>query len=240
MFLGLGAYGAAVIAGVLGIRHFEVVLVGVALGALRGGAADRLPVRALHGHLLRHADAGVRHAGALVPVQVLSPDRRRQRHARAAHAHPGAGVRRPTTRSSCWPGPFYYYCLALLVLAGLLMWRIVHSPFGLHLRSLRDNAQKAEYLGVRVRQFRLAAFVISAVYRRDRRRHPGLPHRPRRPRAGALDAFGPSGVHDGARRLLELPRTHRRARWRSRCCRTSCSRSRNTGASCWAPSWRRW
>ena len=31
MFLGLGAYGAAVIAGVLGIRHFEMVLVGVAL-----------------------------------------------------------------------------------------------------------------------------------------------------------------------------------------------------------------
>ena len=44
------------------------------------------------------------------------------------------------------------------------MWRIVHSPFGLHLRAMRDNAQKAEYLGVRVRQFRLAAFVISAVY----------------------------------------------------------------------------
>ena len=31
---------------------------------------------------------------ALVPVQVLPPDRRRQRHARAAHAHPGARVRR--------------------------------------------------------------------------------------------------------------------------------------------------
>ena len=44
------------------------------------------------------------------------------------------------------------------------MWRIVHSPFGLHLRALRDNAQKAEYLGVRVRRFRLAAFVISAVF----------------------------------------------------------------------------
>ena len=44
------------------------------------------------------------------------------------------------------------------------MWRIVHSPFGLHLRALRDNPQKAESLGVRVRQFRLAAFVISAVY----------------------------------------------------------------------------
>ena len=44
------------------------------------------------------------------------------------------------------------------------MWRIVNSPFGLHLKALRDNAQKAEYVGVRVRQFRLAAFVISAVY----------------------------------------------------------------------------
>ena len=103
-------------------------------------------------------------------------------------------------------GPFYYYCLVLLVLAGFVMWRIVHSPFGLHLRSLRDNAQKAEYLGVRVRLFRLAAFVISAFYRRDRRRDPRLPHRPGRPGARALDALGASGVHDGAGRLRELLR----------------------------------
>ena len=61
-------------------------------------------------------------------------------------------------------GPFYYYCLALLVIAAFIMWRIVNSPFGLHLKALRDNAQKAEYVGVRVRQFRLAAFVISAIY----------------------------------------------------------------------------
>ena len=31
-------------------------------------------------------------------------------------------------------GPFYYYCLGLLVIAGFVMWRIVHSPFGLHLQ----------------------------------------------------------------------------------------------------------
>jgi branched-chain amino acid transport system permease protein len=61
-------------------------------------------------------------------------------------------------------GPFYYYCLTLSLLSALLMWRIVCSPFGLHLRSLRDNAQKAEYLGVRVHQFRLAAFAISGIY----------------------------------------------------------------------------
>ncbi len=44
------------------------------------------------------------------------------------------------------------------------MWRIVHSPFGLHLKAIRDNARKAEYLGVHVRRFRLAAFVISAGF----------------------------------------------------------------------------
>src|SRR6478735_6990083 len=61
-------------------------------------------------------------------------------------------------------GPFYYYCLALLLIAGFVMWRLVHSPFGLHLKAVRDNARKAEYLGVHVRRFRLAAFVISAAF----------------------------------------------------------------------------
>jgi branched-chain amino acid transport system permease protein len=60
-------------------------------------------------------------------------------------------------------GPFYYYCLALLIIAAFAMWRVVHSPFGLHLKSIRDNARKAEYLGVHVHRFRLAAFVISAA-----------------------------------------------------------------------------
>jgi branched-chain amino acid transport system permease protein len=61
-------------------------------------------------------------------------------------------------------GPFYYYCLGLLLVLGFVMWRIVHSPFGLHLIAIRENSRKAEYLGVRVRMFRLAAFLISAFY----------------------------------------------------------------------------
>lgn len=163
MFLGLGAYGAAIIAGVLGIKHFEVVLVGVALGAL----LVALPV----GFLC------VRYTGIFFGMLTLA-------FGMLAHSilfkfyyltGGDSGMRVPRMRIlgldfqaynkiELLAGPFYYYCLALLVLAGLLMWRIVHSPFGLHLRSLRDNPQKALYLGVRVRQFRLAAFVISAVY----------------------------------------------------------------------------
>ena len=61
-------------------------------------------------------------------------------------------------------GPFYYYVLILFALLGLAMWRITQSPFGLHLRAIRENASKAAYVGVQIFRMRLAAFVISAVY----------------------------------------------------------------------------
>jgi branched-chain amino acid transport system permease protein len=61
-------------------------------------------------------------------------------------------------------GPFYYYCVGLLVALGFLMWRLVNSAFGLHLVATRENRRKSEYLGVRVRFFRLIAFAISAFY----------------------------------------------------------------------------
>jgi branched-chain amino acid transport system permease protein len=61
-------------------------------------------------------------------------------------------------------GPYYYYSLGILVVAALVMWRIVHSPFGLCLKSVRDNPAKAEALGLGVTRYRWHAFVISAVY----------------------------------------------------------------------------
>jgi branched-chain amino acid transport system permease protein len=61
-------------------------------------------------------------------------------------------------------GPYYFYSLAVLAVATALMWRIVHSPFGLCLRVIRDNPAKAETLGVSVPRYRWYAFVISAVY----------------------------------------------------------------------------
>jgi branched-chain amino acid transport system permease protein len=61
-------------------------------------------------------------------------------------------------------GPFYYYALAVLALAALVMRRLVGSPFGLSLRAIRENAAKAESLGIGVRRHRLAAFVVAAVF----------------------------------------------------------------------------
>jgi branched-chain amino acid transport system permease protein len=61
-------------------------------------------------------------------------------------------------------GPYYYYALGLLAVAVLVMWRIVHSPFGLCLRSIRENPEKAACVGVSVRRYRFAAFCIAAVF----------------------------------------------------------------------------
>jgi branched-chain amino acid transport system permease protein len=163
MYLGLGAYAAAIVAGVLGIRHFELVLLAAAVGAV----AVALPI----GFLC------VRYTGIFFGMLTLA-------FGMLAHSFlfkfyhltgGDSGMRVPRMRIlglefdalnkiELLAGPFYYYCLALMLLAGFALWRIVHSPFGLHLRSLRDNPQKAEYLGVRVRQLRLLAYVISAVY----------------------------------------------------------------------------
>jgi branched-chain amino acid transport system permease protein len=61
-------------------------------------------------------------------------------------------------------GPYYYYALGLLVLATVVMWRIVRSHFGLSLKAIRDNPQKAEFLGVPVRRYRWYAFVIAGIF----------------------------------------------------------------------------
>ncbi|MCP9966543.1 branched-chain amino acid ABC transporter permease [Actinomadura madurae] len=60
--------------------------------------------------------------------------------------------------------PFYFYYAGLpFVLAGLwVAWRIVRSPFGRVLVSIRDNPARARALGYPVDRYRLLAFVLSA------------------------------------------------------------------------------
>jgi len=162
MFLGIGAYGAAVMTG-LGMKSFELVLIAV----IAASTTIALPIGLLcvryigiffgmltlafgmlfHSFLFKFyyvtgGDSGMR----VARMKILGLEFAQY------------------NKIEFLTGPFYYYCLALLVVGGFIMWRIVHSPFGLHLRTIRDNARKAEYLGVHVHRFRLAAFVISAAF----------------------------------------------------------------------------
>ncbi|MGZ3559764.1 MAG: branched-chain amino acid ABC transporter permease, partial [Thermodesulfobacteriota bacterium] len=61
-------------------------------------------------------------------------------------------------------GSYYLYMFVILAILMFVMWKIISSPFGLCLKAIRDNPEKAEYLGVSVRKYRWYAFVISAAY----------------------------------------------------------------------------
>jgi branched-chain amino acid transport system permease protein len=59
--------------------------------------------------------------------------------------------------------PFYYLALALAAGVAVLSWLIRGSRFGLQLRAIRDDEDRARGLGVRAMRVKLAAFVISGV-----------------------------------------------------------------------------
>lgn len=56
-----------------------------------------------------------------------------------------------------------YALVAVIFMAGLLLiYRIIHSPFGQVLKAIRDNEPRAISLGYRAAQYKLAVFVLSA------------------------------------------------------------------------------
>ena len=57
----------------------------------------------------------------------------------------------------------YFFVLAVFLAGFLLIYRIIHSPFGQVLKSIRENEPRAISLGYRADQYKLLAFVLSAT-----------------------------------------------------------------------------
>lgn len=57
----------------------------------------------------------------------------------------------------------YYFVLGVFLIGFLLIHRIVHSPFGQVLKSIRENEARALSLGYHVDRYKLMAFVLSAT-----------------------------------------------------------------------------
>ena len=162
-FVALGAYTAAYLTSKFAMLHFEVILLAaVIVGFLVGIPIGLLCVRyiKIYFGMLTLAFGMLFYSFLFKFYHLTGGD-------------DGMRVLRPTLLGQAFEplgkvefliGPYYYYSLALLVLATLVMWRIVRSPLGLCLRSIRENPDKAEYLGVSVRRYRLYAFLIAAVF----------------------------------------------------------------------------
>jgi branched-chain amino acid transport system permease protein len=163
LFIGIGAYTGAVLTTHFGVRHMEVILlVAAVVAALAAAPVGALCVRyvKIYFGMLTLAFGMVFYTFLLKFYRLTGGDE-------------GMRMLRPYLLGSEWAGfnktaylvgPYYYFSLAVLVVATLLMWRIVASPFGLCLRTIRDNPVKAESLGIGVPRYRWYAFMISAVY----------------------------------------------------------------------------
>lgn len=163
LFIGLGAYSTAFLTGHFKVRSLEVMLLTGAVVA----AVVALPVAAFCVRYVKIYFGMLTLAFGMVFYTVLL------KFYRLTGGDEGMPVARPLLlgmdlgqmpKTDYLAGPYYYYSLVVLAIAVVVMWRIVHSPFGLCLRTIRDNPAKAETLGISVPWYRFAAFVISAVY----------------------------------------------------------------------------
>jgi len=157
MFLGLGGYGIAVGTALLGwplwvsapITLVVVAMIAAAIGAIctRTRGVEFLLITLAFSQMFYGAAIKLRWTNGSDGM---------------------SGIPRPDLSdlglSAHSPVVFYYYILMVSALALLLLWRIVNSPFGSVLIGIRENERRVMSMGYAVANYKIGAFVLSAVF----------------------------------------------------------------------------
>lgn len=162
-FTALGAYTAAFLTGKFSIYYMEIILVAaILITALLAALVGAICVRYIKIYFAMLTLAfGMLFYSFLLKFYYLTG------------GDEGMRVLRPyllgfdlseVPKMQFLTGSYYFYCFIVLAILTLIMWKIISSPFGLCLKAIRDNPEKAEYLGINVRRYRWYAFIISAAY----------------------------------------------------------------------------
>jgi branched-chain amino acid transport system permease protein len=156
MFLGLGGYGIAIGTALLGwplwVSAPVTLVVVAAIAAAIGAICTR--TRGVEFLLITLAFSQMFY-GAAVKL-------------RWTNGSDGmTGIPRPDLSllgvSADSPATFYYYVLAVSVLALLLLWRIVNSPFGSILVGIRENERRMMSMGYAVASYKIGSFALAAM-----------------------------------------------------------------------------
>ena len=155
---GLGAYGAG-----LSVKNFHVgfvsaLLIGVA-AAVVGGliiAPFLLRRRNIYFGLLSIAFGQVFYFIAY-------------RYSDVTGGEDGMSFARPPLKLGALHGPvsdtgMYYVTYALFVVAIVVFWLVVRSPFGQTLIAIKQNERRVRYLGLNTDQFILVGIILAAAY----------------------------------------------------------------------------
>jgi branched-chain amino acid transport system permease protein len=61
------------------------------------------------------------------------------------------------------PTAYYYFILIIFLISAFVLWKMIHSPFGQTIVSMRENSERTEFLGINIARYQLIAFVIAAA-----------------------------------------------------------------------------
>jgi branched-chain amino acid transport system permease protein len=147
-FYGIGAYACAILVAdyrwhwiaTLGVAALVAGLVAVALG---------YPVLRLKGPYFAIAMLGAAEGTRVVGTVWDSL------------THGGLGISLPSAETSF---ETYYAMLILMVVTVVVAYAVGHSRFGVRLNAIREDEGAAEALGVNATVYKLAAFVLSAIF----------------------------------------------------------------------------
>lgn len=158
-FMGMGAYGAAILVRDMGMSYPLVIVVMFAIcfvvGAIVGIPALRLPGSSL---------ALITLAFALAFPQVL------KKYGGLTGGVQGIGTDVDRQFNSPWPDSLtndqfrYLFCAGVAIIMFWIGWNLARGRWGLAMMSVRDNPVSAASMGVNLARTKVATFGISAGY----------------------------------------------------------------------------
>ena len=154
MFFGLAAYACAHAAKVWGLTPELAILFGTACATALGFVAGLLAIRrqGIYFAMITLALAQMAYFYCLQAPFTGGED--------GIQAVPRGKLLGLIDLGNVWS--MYLLVLAVFLGGFLLIWRIVHSPFGQVLKAIRENESRAISLGYDVDRYKLLAFVLSA------------------------------------------------------------------------------
>ena len=155
-YFGMASYVSAYTAKFWGVTPEISIILGTVTGAALG-LVVRLARHPAARHLLLHDHPGAGPDGVFLLAADATLHGRRGRH-------PGGAARQPPRRPEPRRRPDALLRGGRDFFAGLLLiYRIIHSPFGQVLKAIRDNEPRATSLGYRTNQYKLMVFVLSTT-----------------------------------------------------------------------------
>jgi branched-chain amino acid transport system permease protein len=151
-FFGIGAYAFAILIKKLGMAPLPAAILGPVVAMLAGAVVGYFCIRltGIYLGMLTFAFQMLAYTVVFKSYDVTGGD------------DGLSGLTVPAPLGT--PAGLYYLSLVVVSLCLYLLWRLVHSPFGVALRAQRNNQRKSLAIGINVTFHKWLTFVIAAFF----------------------------------------------------------------------------